>query len=53
VVARLTGADPAAVRAAAVHATSPAELLAAEEIVAGLARVMGIEGADHGWTGQA
>jgi ribosomal protein S18 acetylase RimI-like enzyme len=50
VVARLTGADPAAVRAAAVHAVSPLDLPAAEEIVVRLAQVMGIEGADHGWT---
>ena len=49
VVSRLTGADAAAVRAAAVHATSPAQLTPPEAIVAELARVMGIEGADHGW----
>jgi ribosomal protein S18 acetylase RimI-like enzyme len=51
VVARLTGADPAAVRAAALHARSPADLPPPEEILAGLARSMGIEGADHGWAG--
>jgi ribosomal protein S18 acetylase RimI-like enzyme len=50
VVARLTGADPAAVRAAAVHAASPAELPPAEEVLAGIAAAMGIEGAGHGWS---
>jgi ribosomal protein S18 acetylase RimI-like enzyme len=50
VVARLTGADPAAVRAAAVHAGSPAELPPAEEVLAGIAAAMGIEGAGHGWS---
>jgi GNAT superfamily N-acetyltransferase len=50
VVARLTGAEPAAVRAAAVHGSSPAELPPAEEVAAELARVMGIEGGAHGWS---
>jgi ribosomal protein S18 acetylase RimI-like enzyme len=50
VVARLTGADPATVRAAAVHATSPASLPPAEEVLAGIAAAMGIEGAGHGWS---
>jgi hypothetical protein len=50
VVARLTGADPAAVRAAALHADSPAELPPPLEILAGLAAAMGIEGAEHGWS---
>jgi ribosomal protein S18 acetylase RimI-like enzyme len=49
VVARLTGADPAAVRAAAVHARSPGELPPPAETLAGLARVMGVAGAEHGW----
>lgn len=49
VVSRLTGADPAAVRAAAPHAASPSELPPPAEIVAGLARAMGIEGAEHGY----
>jgi ribosomal protein S18 acetylase RimI-like enzyme len=49
VVARLTGADPAAVRAAAVHAARPEELPPAREILASLAAAMGIEGAEHGW----
>ena len=49
VVARLTGADPAAVRAAAKHATSPADLPPPRELLAGLAAAMGVEGAEHGW----
>jgi ribosomal protein S18 acetylase RimI-like enzyme len=50
VVARLTGADPAAVRAAAVHAASPEELPPAEEVLAGIADAIGIAGADHSWS---
>lgn len=50
VVARLTGADPARVRAAAVHAATPAELPPPDEILARLAAAMGIEGAGHGWS---
>jgi ribosomal protein S18 acetylase RimI-like enzyme len=49
VVARLTGADAAAVRAAAVHARSPAELAPPTEIVVSLAQAMGVVGAEHGW----
>jgi ribosomal protein S18 acetylase RimI-like enzyme len=49
VVARLTGADPAAVRAAAKHAASTAELPPPRELLAGLAAAMGIEGSEHGW----
>lgn len=49
VVARLTGADPAAIRAAAVHARSPEELPPAREVLTNLAAAMGIEGAEHGW----
>ena len=49
VVARLTGADPEAVRAAALHARSPAELPPPAEVLAGLARAMGLEGTEHGW----
>lgn len=49
VVARLTGADPSAVRAAAVHARSPGELPPPAETLAGLAAAMGIAGAEHGW----
>lgn len=43
VVSRLTGAEPAAVRAAAVHAASPDELPPPEEILAGLATAIGVE----------
>ena len=50
VVARLTGADPAAVRAAAVHGASPAELPPAEDVLAAIASAIGVEGADHGWS---
>jgi hypothetical protein len=49
VVARLTGADPVAVRAAAVHGKTPAELPPPREILGGLAAAMGIEGSGHGW----
>jgi ribosomal protein S18 acetylase RimI-like enzyme len=49
VVARLTGADPEAVRAAALHARTPAELPPPGEVLVGLATAMGIEGAEHGW----
>ena len=49
VVARLTGADQEAVRAAALHARSPAELPPPAEVLAGLARAMGLEGTEHGW----
>jgi hypothetical protein len=48
VVARLTGADPAALRAAAVHGASPAELPPPTETIAALGRAMGIEGVEHG-----
>lgn len=50
VVARLTGADPGAVRAAAVHAASPADLPPPEETLAALAAAVGVEGAEHGWS---
>ena len=49
VVARLTGADPAAVRAAARTAATPAELPPARELLAALAAAIGLEGADHGF----
>jgi ribosomal protein S18 acetylase RimI-like enzyme len=45
VVARLTGAEPAAVRAVARTAASPAELSPAPELFAQLAEVLGLEGA--------
>ena len=53
VVARLTGADPRAVREAAKHARRPEELPPPNELVADLARVLGIEGADAAWTDAA
>lgn len=49
VVSRLTGADPAAVRAVARTATSPAELPPPRELLAGIAEAVGLEGAEHGW----
>ena len=49
VVARLTGATPAAIRAAAVHAPMPAELPPPVEVVRGIAAAMRIEGADVGY----
>jgi ribosomal protein S18 acetylase RimI-like enzyme len=50
VVARLTGADPATVRAVAQTALSPAELPAPDELLAGLVGAIGLEGATHGWS---
>ena len=51
VVSRLTGANPEAVRRVAVTASSPADLAPARELLSELAGVIGIEGAEHGWTG--
>lgn len=51
VVARLTGADPARVRAVARTAASPAELPPAAELLAAIAAAIGLEGADRGWEG--
>ncbi|HUH16254.1 MAG TPA: GNAT family N-acetyltransferase [Gaiellaceae bacterium] len=51
VVARLTGADPAAVRAAARTAAFPSELAPAQGLLEAIAAAIGIEGADHGWDG--
>jgi GNAT superfamily N-acetyltransferase len=48
VVSRLTGAEPAQVRAVARTASSPDELLPADELLQQLARVMGLEGAGRG-----
>jgi ribosomal protein S18 acetylase RimI-like enzyme len=48
VVARLTGAEPARVRAVARTASSPEELPPAPEHLAQLAEVLGIEGAGRG-----
>jgi ribosomal protein S18 acetylase RimI-like enzyme len=49
VVARLTGADPGAVRRVARTAPSPADLPPARELIANLAAVMGVDGAENGW----
>lgn len=49
VVARLTGADPARLREVARTVSSPAELPAAPELLAGLAEVLGVHGAEHGY----
>lgn len=53
VVARLTGAEPAGVRAAALHASSPAQLPPPAELLTALAHAIGIEGAEHGYAGAA
>lgn len=50
VLARLTGADPQRVRAAAPNAAAPADLPPAREILSELAAALGLEGADHGHT---
>lgn len=49
VLHRLTGADPNEVRAVARTAPSPADLPPAAELLADIARVLGIEGAEHGY----
>jgi ribosomal protein S18 acetylase RimI-like enzyme len=49
VVARLTGADPEAVRRIARNAPSPGDLPPARELLDALAKELGIEGAGHGW----
>jgi ribosomal protein S18 acetylase RimI-like enzyme len=49
VVARLTGADPDAVRRVARTASSPADLPPARELLAEFAAVMRIDGAGSGW----
>lgn len=49
VVQRLTGADPAAVRAVARTASSPSELPPPRELAAQIAATMGIAGADRGF----
>jgi hypothetical protein len=49
VLARLTGADPARVRAVARTALSPADLPPATELVESIADVLGIAEAGHGW----
>ena len=52
VVARLTGADPAVVRAVARTAASPRELPPARELLEAVAAAIGLEGAEHGWEGE-
>lgn len=49
VVARLTGADPTAVRAVARTAAAPAELPPAQELLESIAAAIGLEGAERGW----
>ena len=49
VVARLTGADPAVVRAVARTGATPSELPPPRELLQGIAAAIGLEGADHGW----
>lgn len=49
IVARLTGALPASVRAVARTASTPSELPPARELLAGLAQVLGLEGGDTGY----
>ena len=51
VVARLTGADPAVIRAVARTSTSPSDLPPAPELLEAIAAAIGLEGADHGWEG--
>jgi len=51
VVARLTGADPAAVRAVARTAASAGELPQAQELLESIAAAIGLEGAERGWEG--
>jgi [ribosomal protein S18]-alanine N-acetyltransferase len=48
-LARLTGADPARVRAVARTAASPADLPPAEELVAGIGELLGLSGAELGY----
>jgi ribosomal protein S18 acetylase RimI-like enzyme len=52
VVARLTGAEPGAVRAAARTAASPSELPPPQELLGAIAAAIGLEGAEHGWEGE-
>jgi ribosomal protein S18 acetylase RimI-like enzyme len=50
VLARLTGADPARVRALIRTAASPADLPPATELIETIAGVLGVAEAGHGWT---
>jgi hypothetical protein len=49
VVARLTGAEPGAIRSVARTADSPVDLPPAEELLAELASALGLEGAEYGF----
>jgi hypothetical protein len=49
VVARLTGADPAAIRAVARTAETPVGLPPAEDLIRDIAAALGLEGADYGF----
>jgi GNAT superfamily N-acetyltransferase len=49
VTARLTGADPAAVRRVAGQASSPADLPPPAELLAQVAAALNVEGGAHGW----
>lgn len=49
VLSRLTGAEPARVRAVVRTAESPDELPPAEELIADVAAALGLEGADYGF----
>jgi hypothetical protein len=49
VVARLTGAEPAQVRAVVRTAKVPEELPPPRELVAGVAAVLGVQGGEHGY----
>jgi hypothetical protein len=49
VVARLTGADPAAIRAVARTAETPVGLAPAEDLIRDIAAALGLEGADYGF----
>jgi hypothetical protein len=48
VIARLTGADPGAIRRVAKTADSPVDLPPAEELLRDLAGVLGLDGAEYG-----
>ena len=51
-VARLTGADPARIRAVARTAGSPGELPPAPELLAQIAEALGLTGAEHGFASE-
>jgi ribosomal protein S18 acetylase RimI-like enzyme len=52
VLSRLTGADPAAVKAVARTAPTPAELPPPRELLAAIAAVLGLEGTGYGYAGE-